>query len=177
MPLKPRFGNSTLPLPSIFSPSHCPHGSWGSVRAKKCGTPIPPTISSQGLLEFQTILAASSGVGITPTTFYPCRPGYRPVTLYCMRPQAIRGSLTRAHPSDTRFPKENQVGLRRLSQDKVSKLHASWTDIMLPPEPSASAFAGKNWSCCCLRDAAQQPFFPGNQLSAVGHFSSLQIPP
>ena len=48
-------------------------------------------------------LAASEGVGITPTTFYPCQPLLRPATLYCVRPKAIREAKMGAHLSDTRF--------------------------------------------------------------------------
>jgi hypothetical protein len=83
---------------AFFRPSHCRHWGCGSVRGEKMRHPhTTDDIQSRpsGRTRF---LAASSGVGITPTTFYPCQPRQRPVTLYCMRPQAIRGSPDRSPP-------------------------------------------------------------------------------
>jgi len=54
-------------------------------------------VSCQGLFSTHG-LGASKAVGIDPTTFYPCRPGVGPVTLYCVRPKAIRGSLSGSPP-------------------------------------------------------------------------------
>jgi hypothetical protein len=36
------------------------------------------------------------------TTFYPCQPRLGPDTTHCLRPQAFRRSLARAHPSGNR---------------------------------------------------------------------------
>jgi hypothetical protein len=57
----------------------------------------------------------------------------QPVTLYCIRPKAIRGSLEEAHLSDTRFPQEHQFILRRLHQVDASKAHESSEDINVLP--------------------------------------------
>src|SRR6516162_6635111 len=58
----------------------------------------------------KTLAARRSSWRLPLTLGSPQRPSiragcYEPVTLYCMRPQAIRGSLEGAHPSDTRFPR------------------------------------------------------------------------
>ena len=49
-------------------------------------------------------LAASSGSADTRDHLLSVPAFFKPDTTHCIRPQAFRRSLARAHPSDTRFP-------------------------------------------------------------------------
>jgi len=73
------------------------------------------------------------GVGITPTTFYPCQPWQWPVTLYCMRPQAIRGSPDRSPPIWHSVSRRGTPGPFTAAPTRLtrSKTHESSQDVII----------------------------------------------
>ena len=96
--------------PRFFSLPPCPHLGWGMAEGRKNVAPLHRLSPASGHVDRFRSLAASLGVANAATTFYPCQPSCRPVTTHCLRPQASRGSLGRAHPSEARFP----CGITRL---------------------------------------------------------------
>ena len=113
--------------PAFFRPSHCRHRGCGSVRGGKMRHPHTTDDIQAEIRGSNTLLPG----GFLEGWESPQRPSIRASrdtgqsTLYCMRPQAIRGSLEGAHPSDPRSPKEHQVRLRRLDQVNASQAHHS----------------------------------------------------
>ena len=91
------------PLASLFPAAHRPHPERGGGRREKGGTmsrrpyagperrtELPPGGFLRGRGCCDDLLSVPAALG--------------PDTTHCVRPQAFRGSLAEAHPSDTRFP-------------------------------------------------------------------------
>ena len=78
--------------PAFVRPAHRPHRGWGGVRGEQMRHPHPPRHPVRDSSDPCFPWWLHSALRSPATNFYPCQPVARPVTLYCLRPQAIRGS-------------------------------------------------------------------------------------
>jgi hypothetical protein len=180
-PPAPRQDLPTSTTQHFFAPHTALTLAGGSVRGEKMRPPhTTDDIQSRTYGSNTRVLAASSGVGITPTTFYPCQPhsGQSLFTAFARRRSGE--ARTGAHPSDTRFPK-GTPGTVTAAPTRLTRpqTHESSQDIPFLRWlllKSASLRPGSSRQNRLLRPR-EQALLPGHGLGPGRHFAGFQKAP